>query len=493
MGAEPRLGVSDPGPARRPWQPCCARTATLRACDGAPGSVHRLDPFSLISSHGARQAGEASLRALRVLLVVLLLFALAIGAFFLWARHSEIATIDPSRRPPADEAVVAKGAELAAIGDCDVCHTVPGGPPYAGGRPIPTPFGTIYSANITPDATTGISRWSQAAFRRAMKEGVSRNGDDLYPAFPYDHYTKLGDDDVAALYAFLMSRSAVQSRPPANALIFPLNLRWTVAVWDLLYLDRTPFRPDPKQSEAWNRGAYLVQGLGHCGDCHTPRDRLGGERTAAAFAGGTAEGWSAPALTAASPAPLPWSEAQLFRYLHQGWDTAHGAAAGPMAPVTRDLARASASDVAAIATYVATLEGPGAARPAAAAATANARPLPTETVSASPADLGATLFEGACANCHSGISPMVPPHGIDLRRSTAIGAPDPTDAIFIVLDGIRPVEGERGPWMPRFDGAFTDAQLAALLNYLRAQHSGTPPWSDLDSRIRALRQSKERS
>lgn len=383
---------------------------------------------------------------------------------------------------------------LAAIGDCDVCHTVPGGPPYAGGRPIPTPFGTIYSANITPDAATGIGRWSEAAFRRAMKDGVSRNGDYLYPAFPYDHYATLSDDDIAALYGFLMSRAAVSSRPPTDALPFPLNLRSAVAVWDLLYLNRIPFRPDPKQSEAWNRGAYLVQGLGHCGDCHTPRDRLGGERTAAAFAGGTAEGWSAPALTAASPAPLPWSEAQLFRYLHQGWDAAHGAAAGPMAPVTRDLARASASDVEAIATYVATLEGPGAAKPAPATAVpGTARPLPTETVSASPADLGATLFEGACANCHTGISPMVPPHGIDLRHSTAIGAPDPADAIFIVLDGIRPMEGERGPWMPRFDGAFTDAQLAALLSYLRAQHSGTPPWGDLESRIRAVRQSKERS
>jgi mono/diheme cytochrome c family protein len=443
--------------------------------------------LSLISSQGREAGGEAFLRALRVLLVLFLLFALAIGAFFVWARRPEIAAIEPSSRPPADAATLAKGAELAAIGDCDVCHTVPGGPPYARGRPIPTPFGTIYSANITPDAATGIGRWSEAAFRRAMTEGVARRGGYLYPAFPYDHYAKLSDEDVAAIYAFLMSRSAVQSRPPANALPFPLNLRWTVAVWDLLYLDRTPFRPDPKQSEAWNRGAYLVQGLGHCGDCHTPRDRLGGEKTAADFAGGMAEGWTAPALTAASPAPLPWNEAQLFRYLHQGWDAAHGAAAGPMAPVTRDLARASAADVAAIATYVATLEGPGAATPP------NARALPTENISAKAADLGATLFEGACANCHSGISPMLAPHGIDLRHSTAIAAPDPADALFIVLDGIRPAEGERGPWMPRFEGAFTDAQLAALLRYLRAQHSGTPPWSDLESRIRAVRQSKERS
>jgi mono/diheme cytochrome c family protein len=327
-----------------------------------------------------------------------------------------------------------------------------------------------------------------------MKDGVSRSGDYLYPAFPYDHYAKLSDDDIAALYAFLMSRAAVQSRPPANALPFPLNLRWTVAVWDLLYLDRTPFRPDPTQSAARNRGAYLVQGLGHCGDCHTPRDRLGGEKTAADFAGGTAEGWSAPALTAASPAPMPWSEMQLVRYLHHGWDVEHGAAAGPMAPVTRDLARASAADVAAIATYIASLEGPGAAkRTHAAASLPSASPLPTEPVSVSAADLGATLFDGACANCHAGSSPMLPPHGIDLRYSTAINAPDPTDAILVILDGIRPAEGERGPWMPRFDGAFTDAQLAALLRYLRAQHSGAPPWSDLERRIRALRQTKERS
>jgi len=432
---------------------------------------------------------------LRVVLVLLLLLALGIGGAWLWSRQPEIAGIEPPPFSSFAADLVARGARLAAVGDCDTCHTVPGGPHYAGGRQIPTPFGTVYSTNITPDRDTGIGGWSEAAFARAVREGVSRRGRYLYPAFPYDHYAKLADDDVHALYAFVMTRSPVIQRTPRTRLAFPLNQRWLVALWNLLYLDRTPFRSDPGRSAEENRGAYLVEGLGHCGDCHTPRNLLGAEKSGEALAGGMAEGWHSPALDAASPAPVPWNADHLFAYLHQGWDTEHGAAAGPMQPVVEDLAQADPGDVRAIAAYIAALQGPPSAerqRRAEALLAQSARREPTAP--AHPADdLGAAIFAGACASCHFGGPAMVPPRGIDLALSSAIAAPDPSDAVYVILDGIRPPEGRPGPWMPGFAGAFTDAQLGALLRYLRGQYDGQPAWPDLDSRIRDVRRSRERS
>jgi mono/diheme cytochrome c family protein len=372
---------------------------------------------------------------------------------------------------------------------------VPGGPAYAGNRPIPTPFGTIYSTNITPDPDSGIGRWSEEAFRRAMREGIARDGHHLYPAFPYDHFARASDEDVRALYAFAMTRVPVASRATANALPFPLNQRWTLVFWNLLYFDDTPFQPDPRQSAEWNRGAYLVEGLGHCGDCHTPRNLLGAERGELALAGGEAEGWSAPALDAASLAPVPWNAAHLFTYLRQGRDPEHGAAAGPMQPIVGDLAKANEADVYAIAAYIAGRIGEpspekhqraDALLAKAREAVEPAKPNPGE-------ETGAAIFAGACASCHLGGPAIVSPRGIDLRLSAAISAPDPRDAIFIVLDGIHPPDGQPGPWMPRFDGAFTDAQLAALLGYLRAHYGQAPAWTDLETQMRDIRRSRERS
>jgi mono/diheme cytochrome c family protein len=431
----------------------------------------------------------------RVVFGILVVLVLAAGAFFLWSRRPEIAAIDPSRRPAFDRALVAKGAQLAAIGDCDVCHTVPGGPAYAGSRPIPTPFGTIYSTNLTPDPETGIGSWPEEAFRRAMREGVARDGTYLYPAFPYDHYAKVGDDDLHALYGFIMTRTPVRSQAPSNALPFPLNIRRIVAVWDALYLDPTPFRPEPNQSGEWNRGAYLVAGLGHCGGCHAPRNLLGAEEKDKGLAGGEAEGWYAPALNAASPAPVPWDAQHLAAYLHQGWDTVHGAAAGPMAPVASDTSQADEQDVRAMSVYVASLQGeiPPERRKRADELLAKVSQPEVPPVDVRADDVGAIIFAGGCASCHVGGPSLVPPRGIDLALSTAISAPDPSNAIFILLDGIQPPAEQRGPWMPRFDGAFTDAQMAALLGYVRAHYSDRPAWNDLERRIRSIRQGKERS
>jgi mono/diheme cytochrome c family protein len=257
----------------------------------------------------------------------------------------------------------------------------------------------------------------------------------------------------------------------------------------------SPFDPEPKQTAEWNRGAYLVQGLGHCGDCHTPRDFLGAEKSGQALAGGVSEGWQAPALNAASPAPVPWDAPHLFAYLHQGWDAEHGAAAGPMQSVTDDLSRVDERDVRAMATYLALLQRPISSQQRQRIDELLARASHHEIVPANehPGNLGAILFAGACANCHSGGPSLVPPRGIDLALSSAINAPDPTNTILIILHGIHPSEGQRGPLMPPFDNAFTDGQLAALLGYVRMNYSNQPAWDNLEARIREIRQGKERS
>jgi mono/diheme cytochrome c family protein len=259
-----------------------------------------------------------------------------------------IAAIEPPAPASFDPALVKRGRELAAIGNCNDCHTVRGGKSFAGGLPVPTPFGTIYSSNITPDAETGIGRWSEQAFRRAMRSGVNRDGQHLYPTFPYDHFTNVSDQDDAALYAFLMTRPAVNAPARANELSFPLDQRFVIAGWKLLFLRHGTFAPDSSKSAEWNRGAYLVEGLAHCGACHTPRNGLGAERPNAQFAGGDVDNWHAYAINANSAAPIPWDAEALYAYLRQGWQPDHGTARGPMAEVVSNLSSVNESDVRAI-------------------------------------------------------------------------------------------------------------------------------------------------
>ncbi len=337
-----------------------------------------------------------------VFLLMLLLVLLGTGGFVWFAWHGAIAPITPPARSAFDPAAIDRGARLAALGDCISCHTVPGGTPFAGGRGVQTPFGTIYASNITPDPATGIGAWSEAAFRRAMHEGVDRDGHQLYPAFPYDHFTLLTEADDADLYAFLMTRAPVQADTPSDDLPFPLNIRALLAGWKLLFFRPASFQPDPAQSAAWNRGAYLAQGLAHCGACHTPRNFLGAEKSGRRFAGGDAQGWSAYALDAASPAPEPWTADAIYAFLRRGWQAAHGVALGPMGEVTHNLAGAPDDDVRAIATYVASFLG-----------TPQSHPASPPALAAAP---GEALYRGACASCHEG-SRGPPFGGIDLGKS----------------------------------------------------------------------------
>jgi mono/diheme cytochrome c family protein len=427
----------------------------------------------------------------RTRLIASVVAALLVGgavAAFAIAWRPAIAAIDPPAPQAFDSALVRRGRDLAAIGNCSSCHTLRGGKDFAGGLPVPTPFGTIYSSNITPDAETGIGRWPEEAFRRAMRSGVARDGQHLYPTFPYDHFTNVTDEDDRALYAYLMTRQPVRAAARANALPFPLDQRVVIAGWKLLFLHRGSYQPDATQS-ATNRGAYLVDGLAHCGACHTPRNALGAERRSAAFAGGEADNWNAYAINAQSPAPVPWDAGALFSYLRTGWQPDHGVARGPMAEVVSNLAEVPDSDIRAIATYMAEVFGAPTPerkrRGEEVLAQVKSPPAPAPQGDAT----GAAIYSAACAGCHE-TGRALPYGGVNLALSTAISGPDPRNAANIILSGVRPVEGERSPIMPGFADSMTDVQIAALLNYLRARFGHQPAWAGIENSVAAARRTQ---
>ena len=382
----------------------------------------------------------------------------------------------PSPAPPTfSRDLVAKGAELAHLGNCLGCHTTEGGKPYAGGTPIKTPFGTVYGTNITPDPNTGIGRWSQDAFARALREGVDAEGRHLYPAFPYDHFTKVTDVDVAALYAFIMTREPVRQENRRNTVPIPRSF---IGIWKSRYLERGVYAPDASKSAEWNRGAYLAQGLGHCSACHTPRNKLGAEKKDAAFGGGEVEGWHAPALNARSPSPVPWTVGALHAYLRSGIAELHAQSAGPMLEVVHDLSQASDADVRAIATYVASLDTRDDSERSRVREAALAR------ARAAVAQRGNATYDGSCADCHNRGRGQQG-GALELPLGTALTVPTPRNLAYIIRDGIVPPDGERGAWMPAFKGMLTDGQLADLLNYLRAL-SGQPAWPDVARDVRDI-------
>jgi mono/diheme cytochrome c family protein len=448
------------------------------------------------------------MRGRDVLLGVLVMVLIGIALFIPLAWYSALPTVDREAPSSFDRATVAHGAQLAALGDCYECHTADGGQAFAGGRALKTPFGTIHGTNITPDPETGIGGWSETAFMRAMREGVDREGRHLYPAFPYDHFNRMTDADLHALYAFLMTREPVRAETPPNDLPFPFNIRMLIAGWKLLYFDKQRFQPDHAQSEQWNRGAYLVHGPSHCGACHTPRNFLGGEKRDHFLAGGVAEGWRAPALDRGSPAAVPWTAEALFRYLATGRDFRHSVPAGPMAPVVHHLAGAPESDVQAIAHYIASVGGEPSAERRASGQQVIARverdrerfAMPggqaREGASAPAAGApdGAAIYAGACAACHdSAAQTPASSDAMHLALSSAVRLSTPRNLVRIILDGIIPREGESGPWMPGFAGAFTDEQLNALIVHLRERFGPGRPWDNLRDEIAAVRKERRGS
>jgi len=414
-------------------------------------------------------------------------FALPLSclAAFLAAACATRGAIEPTAPPPPgafEPQLVTRGAQLAALGNCVSCHTAAEGKPYAGGFPVRTPFGTVYGTNITPDVQTGIGRWSLAAFERAMREGVDREGRHLYPAFPYEHFTRTNDEDIRALYAFMMTREPVTSTPPANTVGVPRPL---IAVWKSLYFEPGRFRPDPGHDAQWNRGAYLAEGLAHCAACHTPHNKLGAQKKEARYAGGDVGGWHGPALDSHSPSPLPWTEDALAQYLRNGVAPDHALAAGPMADVVRNLSRAAPDDVRAIANYIAALDTrPASAREQQAQQVRARLPRPRITTMDGAQARGERVYAGACADCHDR-GRAADGGALPMPLAIAVALPTPANLIHIVRDGIVPREHEHGLWMPGFDAALTDAQLADLATYLRSM-TDLPPWGDVPGDIRKL-------
>lgn len=393
-----------------------------------------------------------------------------------WTWRFAIAPISAGKASTNDHQIVSRGADLAAIGGCGTCHTSLAGKPLAGGLPLPTPFGTIFSTNLTPDVETGIGKWSEAAFQRSMREGVDREGRYLYPAFPYDHFTLATDDDIRAIYAFLMSQPAIRNIAPNNDLVFPLNFRPLIAGWQILFLDRGHLKPDAGKSVEWNRGRYLAEGLGHCGACHTPRNVLGAEKKGSIFAGGSAEGWDAPALDAA--AARKWTTDQMTEYLSTGWHQSHGAAAGPMADVVNNLKHAPASDVRAIAVYVASFS------PQSESAAARLQENQVPNASAETV----ALYNGACAQCHREATDVGPSKALPLSLSSSLQQAVPTNTVRVVLNGIQAYRVAGGPYMPGFDGMLSDQQIAAVVDYVRARYTTQPPWARVQDEITKARQ-----
>ncbi|WP_092412608.1 cytochrome c [Collimonas sp. OK307] len=392
-------------------------------------------------------------------------------AALIWAWQPVISAVGRAATSGQDPQLILRGQHIVALGDCMVCHTSKAGEPYAGGLPLRTPFGTIYTTNITPDPDTGIGSWSLEAFKRAIRYGVSRDGHLLYPAFPYIHYTQMSDTDIEAAYHYLMSRTPVSYMPPDNELLLPLRFRPLLAFWNLLYL-RPGERPiTPAADQQIERGRYLVNSLGHCASCHSALNVIGGEAKPA-LGGGSVDAWEAPALTALAHGRTPWTAEQLETYLRSGISAQHGAAKGPMRPVTDRLADASQADVAAIAKYVMSIQV--AAAPSQ-QQTASGQPLPQQ---------GAVLFAAACASCHSASAPMsMAARRPSLTLSRSVTADTPVNLIQTVLGGVPWTVPHSGIYMPPFADVLTDEQIASVAQFVRVDIGKRPPWLNLPQNI----------
>jgi mono/diheme cytochrome c family protein len=413
---------------------------------------------------------------------------LGLLGFAALAWRPAIAPIDPPAAASFPAELIAKGQALAGAGYCAVCHTRQGGEPLAGGYGLRTPFGTIYSTNLTPEPQTGIGRWSLEAFTRAMHEGVARDGSHLFPAFPYDHFTKVSDDDMQALYAYLMTRPSVRAPAQANTIPFPLNVRALQEGWKILFFRSGRFQPDASQSTEWNRGAYLAEGLSHCGGCHTPRNALGAERVKDAYAGAVIDNWDAPALTDANPSPAPWTQSELFSYLRSGVSPLHGVSAGPMAPVVHvGLSALPDSDIRAQAIYFADIDH-AASREAVVEAAVKKALATSPLGSTQEYDPDARLYGAACIACHYNAGPTPLAARPELALNSALTLPEPSNFIHVVLNGIDVRQGGPGLVMPGYASALTDTDIARLAAYLRRTRTDRPPWSNVEQKVTAMRQ-----
>ncbi|TWB41043.1 cytochrome c [Nitrospirillum pindoramense] len=365
----------------------------------------------------------------------------------------------------ANAAVLERGAYLTAAADCQACHTAEGGTPYAGGRPFKLPFGTLYTPNITPDAETGIGRWTDADFLKAVHKGVAPGGRHLYPAFPYASYTLMTDEDVLAIKAYLFSLAPVRRANLPDTFSFPFNQRWLMAVWGAFFNPGHRFEPVADRGPEWNRGAYLVEGAAHCGECHTPRTLFQAMDTRHKFAGGQAEGWNAYNITPDQTSGIgTWSAPEIEAYLAQGHAKGRSVASGPMREaVELSFSKLVPSDIVAIRTYLQSVPAVHTDLPA------PAGPAPRDhgTAVAGAID-GKRMFEGACASCHAWSGAGVNSADAQLTAKRAVNDPSAANVALMILKGSGPQVAGR-PYMPGFAGAYSDEEIAAVANYVTAR------------------------
>lgn len=380
-----------------------------------------------------------------------------------------------------DQQLIKRGEYLAIAGDCGACHTEAGKAPFSGGHAIASPLGTIFSTNITPSKTAGIGSYTEQQFADALRKGERGDGSQLYPAMPYTAYAKLTDEDVAALYAYFMHGvQPVDVQPEKTALPFPFNLRFSMAAWNLLFLDSKPFQPDAKQSDEWNRGAYLVQGLTHCSTCHTPRNFLMAEQQDKNLQGASLGTWFAPDITAATLQGKPhWTRDMLAQYLATGHASNGATAGGPMLEaIDKSFSRMTPADRQAIATYLLPQDS-AAAEPA---PTNRWTPVRGDDTPQAAVSEGEQIYRNNCASCHNLTGEGL--NGLPaLQNHPVLNKPNADNVAMAVLDGVWP-EHDQG--MIGFAGELNDHQVAAVTNYVM-QDIGHSKVQITEERVKSLR------
>jgi mono/diheme cytochrome c family protein len=401
---------------------------------------------------------------------VILAVLVALVLLMAWPHRDAPSIASPAATPE----LVARGRYIAAAADCESCHSVSGRPAYSGGRPFVLPFGTIYSTNITPDKATGVGAWTAGEFLRALRTGVRADGTDLYPAFPYTSYHGMSDDDALALWTYLGSLPAVQAPAPANSLTFPFNQRRVLRVWNLLFAPSGDAGRGAGTGEEHARGDYLVNVLGHCGECHTPRNVLYGLQRSKALSGAVTDGWSAWNITSDAAHGIGgWTVEELAGYLRAGYAPGRGVASGPMDEVVRlSLRHMSDADLHTMAVYLkgvpANSSGP--------AQTAAVRALAGSTSLLPAADeqpsRGRQLFANSCAGCHGWDGQGLDGDASALASERSVHDASGRNVMQVVLHGSAVQLASGRVAMPGFARGFTDSEVAALTNYVLGHFGG---------------------
>jgi mono/diheme cytochrome c family protein len=416
----------------------------------------------------------------RFLTVVVALIAILAVGYVAFNRTDGAAGAAPALAgAPASAAVLARGEYLTKAADCVACHTVPeSGRPFAGGVAFKLPVGTIYSTNITADPVSGIGGWSDDEFVRAVRDGIGKNGEHLYPAFPYTSYTGLSRDDVLAIRTYLRSLPAVAQANHANELGFPFNQRWAIGFWNAVFFKDRRFVADPAKPAEWNSGAYLATALGHCAECHTPRNLAFGLEHGKELSGAELQGWRAYNITPDTRYGIgAWSDAEIGQYLKTGFSPGHASAGGPMGEaVSHSLQYLDASDVGALVGYLRSVPAHEGAHPV------DVDPQPAPAVASSdtapgsgdlPAHaLGLKLFEGACAGCHQWNGKGLETPYASLLGTRGVNDVEGTNVTQTILHGGNMRVGDSDVFMPAFGGAYSNTEVAALANYVIGHFGG---------------------